>query len=80
MTWFMNDVFSFDKGGDFMHKPDRNKDAKYRTVDQMMSYTNLCRGTIVKLATEARAYIHIGRAVRIDAAKFFDYVEKEYME
>ena len=63
-----------------MNKPNRNKDAKYRTVNQMMSDTNLCRGTVVKLATEAGAYIHIGRAVRIDAAKFFDYVEKEYIE
>ena len=63
-----------------MNKPKRNNDAKYRTVNQIMSDTNLCRGTVVKLATDAGAYMHIGRAVRIDADRFFDYVERKYRD
>lgn len=45
-----------------------------------MSDINLCRGTVVKIAKDAGAYLHIGRAVRIDVKRFFYYVENEYKE
>ena len=61
-----------------MRRPIRHANAKYRTVDQMVEATNLCRGTVVRLAKEARAYLTIGRAVRIDSDRFFEHVEKEY--
>ena len=70
----------FGKWGDFMNKPNRNKSAKYQTVNQVMSDINLCRGMVVKIAKDADAYIHIGRAVRIDAKRFFDYVDSEFKE
>ena len=70
----------FGKWGDFMNKPNRNKSAKYQTVEQVMSDINLCRGTVVKIAKDAGAYLHIGRAVRIDVKRFFYYVENEYKE
>ena len=63
-----------------MNKPVRNKMAKYRTVTQIMSDVNLCRGTVVRLAKEAGAYIHVGRSVRIDADKFLGYIEDEYTQ
>ena len=74
-------AFLFSKeGGDFMHVPKRNDEAKYRTVDQIMSEINLCRGTVVKIAKDAGAYFRIVRSVRIDADRFFDYVEKKYRD
>ena len=45
-----------------------------------MSDINLCRGMVVKIAKDAGAYIHIGRAVRIDAKRFFDYVDSEFKD
>ena len=63
-----------------MQKPNRNAAARYKTVPQMMNETNLCRATVVRLAKEAGAYICVGRAVRVDSEKFFEYVGKEYRE
>ena len=63
-----------------MNKPNRNSNARYRTVDQVIQEANLCRNTVVNLAKEAGAYIHIGRAVRVDIARFFDYVGDSYSE
>ena len=63
-----------------MNRPKRNDNAKYLTVPQMIEKTNLCRSMVVRLAREAGAYLSFGRAVRIDAEKFFLYTEKEYTE
>ena len=63
-----------------MNRPIRNNEAKYKTVDQIIADVNLCRNTVVRIAKDAGAYIHIGRAVRIESDKFFDYVAREYTE
>ena len=63
-----------------MHMPKRNEAAKFRTVDQIMSEMNLCRGTVVKIAKDAGAYMRIGRNVRIEAECFFSYVERNFMQ
>ena len=63
-----------------MNRPTRHDDARYLTVPQMIEKTNLCRSLVVRLAREAGAYLSFGRAVRIDAEKFFLYTEKEYTE
>ena len=61
-----------------MQKPDRNENARYLTIPQMMRETNLGRDLVNRLAEEADAVIRIGRAVRINADKFYKYVEFEY--
>ncbi|SNU04656.1 hypothetical protein SAMN06297422_101199 [Lachnospiraceae bacterium] len=61
-----------------MNKPDRNDKARYLTVPQIMSETNLCRGNVLRLAEEADALIRIGRAVRVNAERFYRYIEIEY--
>ncbi len=61
-----------------MMKPNRNPDAKYLTVRQMMEQTNLSRNLLVRLAKEADAYLSFGKAVRIDSGRFFEYVRSEY--
>ena len=61
-----------------MQTPRRNKNATLRTVTQMMADTNFCRDTVVRLAEESESIIRVGRAIRIDAAKFFEYVSREY--
>ncbi len=63
-----------------MNKPVRNDLARLRTVEQVAADANLCRNTVVRIAKEADAYLHIGRSVRIDNKKFFDYVIREYKE
>lgn len=61
-----------------MNKPTRNECAKYKTVDQVMKETNLCRGNVMKLAADADSILRIGRAVRINADQFYLYLEREY--
>lgn len=61
-----------------MNKPVRHEQALYRTIDQIMSETNLCRGTVMKIAEDADAVLRIGRAVRINAEKFYKYFELIY--
>lgn len=61
-----------------MNTPNRNDEAVYRTVDQMMKETNLCRRKVIKLSEEAGAIIRIGRLIRIRADKFFEYVDSKY--
>lgn len=61
-----------------MLKPVRNDDALYRTVDQVMKETNLCRQTVMRIAEEAESVLRIGRSVRINTVKLYDYMEKEY--
>lgn len=63
-----------------MNKPERNDNGRYLTVPQIMSKTNLSRGLVIRLAEEAGAVIRIGRAVRINAEKFYKYVEFEYKD
>ena len=63
-----------------MNKPDRNPEGKYLTVDQVMKQTNLCRGTVVRIAKEADSIRRIGRAVRINTDRFFTYFDKEYKD
>ena len=59
--------------------PVRNDNAPYLTVAQIQRQTNLCRATIIRLATEAKAMIRIGKAIRINSEKLFKYMEKEYL-
>lgn len=61
-----------------MLKPVRNDDALYRTVDQVIKETNLCRQTVMRIAEEAESVLRIGRSVRINTVKLYDYMEKEY--
>ena len=61
-----------------MNKPNRNDEALYRTVEQIAKETNLCKGKVRELAKEAESIIRIGRAVRINASKFYEYLEREY--
>ncbi|SEQ71859.1 hypothetical protein SAMN02910369_02316 [Lachnospiraceae bacterium NE2001] len=61
-----------------MNKPVRSDEALYKTVDQLMRETNLCRGNVMKIASESDSILRIGRAVRINVKKFYDYLEMEY--
>ena len=61
-----------------MNKPNRNENAKYKTVDQIMAETNLCRGNVMKIADEAGCIVRYGRAVRIIENRFYEYLEREY--
>lgn len=61
-----------------MNKPVRSDEALYKTVDQIMRETNLCRGNVMKIASESDSILRIGRAVRINVKKFYDYLEMEY--
>ena len=63
-----------------MNKPVRHPEGRFRTVEMVMADVNLCRHWVVRIAKDAGAYIHIGRAVRIDTEKFFDYFTREYRE
>lgn len=63
-----------------MNKPVRHEEALYKTVDQMIKATNLCRSNVMKIANEAEAVIRIGRAVRINSAKFFKYMDMVYKD
>lgn len=61
-----------------MKTPNRNDDAKYKTVDQLIKETNLCKDSVRKIAEEAGALIKFGRSVRIISHKFYSYLETEY--
>ncbi len=61
-----------------MRKPERNSEARYRTIDDIVRDVNLCDTTVMRLASEAEAIIRVGRATRINAERFFDYLEREY--
>ena len=61
-----------------MNKPIRNDMARYRTVDSIARDVNLCNAQVLRLAREAAAVIKVGRATRINAEKFFTYLEEEY--
>ena len=61
-----------------MRKPVRNDEARYRTVEDIVKDVNLCYDTVLRLASEAEAIIRVGRATRINAERFFDYLEREY--
>ena len=61
-----------------MYKAIRNDDAIYKTVEQVMKETNICRRSLLKLASEADSLIRIGRIIRINTAKLYEYLEKEY--
>lgn len=63
-----------------MNKPDRNPEGRYLTVEQVMNQTNLCRSTVVRIAKEADSIRRIGRAVRINADRFFTFFDKEYKD
>lgn len=61
-----------------MYKAIRNDDAIYKTVEQVMKETNICRRSLLKLASEADSLIRIGRIIRINTTKLYEYLEKEY--
>ncbi len=58
-----------------MNKPDRNIDAKYIPIDVAIRKYNMCRNSIMKISTDARATVRIGRIVRINAEKFEEYLD-----
>ena len=61
-----------------MNKPIRNNESKLKTVEQIKAETNYCRSSVVTIAKEAGAYICYGRTVRINAVKFYEYLDKVY--
>ena len=61
-----------------MNKPVRNDEGRYLTVKQMMAQSNLCRSKVMKMAEEAGAILRIGRLIRINYEKFFEYTDREY--
>ena len=61
-----------------MKTPNRNDDAKYKTVEQIMRETNFCKDNVRKIAEEAGALIKFGRSVRIISHQFYSYLETEY--
>ncbi len=58
-----------------MNKPDRNIDAKYIPIDVAIRKYNMCRNSIMKISTDARATVRIGRIVRINTEKFEEYLD-----
>ena len=54
-----------------MNKPVRYEDATYKTVDQVIADTNLCRRKVIQLVEEAGALIRIDRLIRINATKIY---------
>lgn len=61
-----------------MNKPKRKSESILRTVDQIRAETNYCRSSVVSIAKEAGAYICYGRTIRINAVKFYEYLERKY--
>lgn len=61
-----------------MNKPKRNSESILKTVDQMKAETNYCRSAVVRIAKDAGAYIRYGRTIRINAIRFYEYLEKVY--
>lgn len=61
-----------------MNKPNRSSDALYKTIDQVMQETNLCRKTVRTLAEEAGAIIKIGRSLRINVKKLYEHIDNNY--
>ena len=53
----------------------RNEDAKYLPIDVAMKKYNMCRNSIMKISTDARATVRIGRIVRINTEKFEEYLD-----
>lgn len=49
---------------------------KFATIDMAKERYKLSRATVVKLAEEKNALIHIGRCVRIDVQKLDKELEK----
>lgn len=63
-----------------MKTPNRNSDAKYKTVEQIMEETNFCKDIVKRIAREADALIKVGRTLRIISPKFYMYLEAEYKD
>ncbi len=63
-----------------MFTPNRNSEAKYKTVEQIMEDTNFCKDIVKRIAKEADALIKVGRTLRINSSKFYMYLESEYKD
>lgn len=60
-----------------MNKLQEKTDAKLRSVQGIMAETNMCRNTVMQIATDADAVIRFGfRGVRIDAERFYEHLRK----
>ena len=61
-----------------MRKLKENPKAKLRSVQGMMSETNMSRYVIMKIAEEAGAVVRFSKhGIRIDAERFYEYLRKE---
>ena len=59
-----------------MKKPNRNTESRYQAVTDACKRYNLCRNSLVKVATDAGAFIKIGRSARIDTYVLDGYLRK----
>lgn len=59
-----------------MNKLQENANATLRTVQGIRAETNLSRKLILQIAQEADALVRYGRVIRIDAARFFEYLRR----
>lgn len=59
-----------------MNKPNRNTETRYQAVSDACRRYNLCRNSLIKVATEACAFIKIGRSARIDTEVLDRYLRE----
>ena len=60
-----------------MRKLNENKYGKLRSVQGIMSETNLSRYHVMQIAEKARAIVRFGKnGVRIFADRFYDYLQE----
>lgn len=58
----------------------KNDDGKLLTIPQVAESSNLGTRTVRRLAEESGALRKIGRCIRVDQEKFFEYIEQTYSE
>lgn len=58
----------------------KNDDGKLLTIPQVAESSNLGTRTVRRIAEESGALRKIGRCVRVDQEKFFDFIEQNYSE
>lgn len=58
----------------------KNDDGKLLTIPQVAESSNLGTRTVRRIAEESGALRKIGRCIRVDRKKFFEYIEQMYSE
>lgn len=61
-----------------MNKLNENPNGRYRSVSGACSETNISRGVLMRISSEANAIIRIGRSVKIDMPALYSYIDKVY--